>query len=181
MTRRSAELTTDRLTLRPLRSTDADRLAALAGAFEVARMTARIPHPYGLTDAAWWIEHGQHQGRHFAVIRAGELIGCCGLDPIERHAAELGYWIGVPHWGQGFATEAARATVAHGFTDLGCEVLHSGHFVDNPASGRVLAKCGFVAAGTRTTFCRGRSGEVEEKRVRLDRATWKKTGGRQRD
>ena len=172
MNHRPPELTTDRLLLRPLRPSDADRLVALAGAFEVARMTARIAHPYGHADAMWWIDHGQRQGHHFAITLAGELIGCCGLDPIERAAAELGYWIGVPYWGHGFATEAARATIAHGFADLGCKILHSGHFADNPASGRVLAKCGFIAAGRRTSFCRGRRDDVEEIRLRLDRSAW---------
>ena len=150
------ELTTARLRLRPFVLTDAEAVSTLAGDEAVARNTLNIPHPYERAHAEEWIDSHQSQfARREAVTYAatrlddGELVGAVGLilDP-ENDSAELGYWIGREHWGQGFATEAARAVVAWAFRSLGLHRIHASHFPRNPASGRVLRKLGMTHEGT---------------------------------
>jgi RimJ/RimL family protein N-acetyltransferase len=78
----------------------------------------------------------------------GELCGGAGLDISETHQrAELGYWIGVPLWRRGYATEAARAVVEFGFANLGLHRIHAHYFAENKASGRVLEKIGMRPEG----------------------------------
>ena len=86
----------------------------------------------------------------FAVERRddGALVGAVSLRVEREHArAELGYWIGVPYWNSGYGTEAARATVAYGFRELGVDRIFAYHFSVNPASGRVLPKIGMQHEG----------------------------------
>ena len=81
------------------------------------------------------------------------VVGCVGLAPTDDpHAAELGYYMRRSHWGQGLATEAAAAVVRYGFGHLALGHLVSGHYADNPASGRVLRKLGFVEVGRDERF-----------------------------
>jgi ribosomal-protein-alanine N-acetyltransferase len=156
-TRPSGQLSleTERLLLRPFDLEDAPDVQRLAGAFEVADTTLNIPHPYrdGMAEA-WILTHNQlfRAGvlANFAVtLRQGRtLIGAIGLridPPHER--AELGYWIGVPFWNQGYCTEAARATVRYGFDRLGLNRIHASHLSRNPASGRVMQKLGMCHEG----------------------------------
>lgn len=161
-------LTTKRLLLRPFRPEDAGALQTQCSNLNVARMTSRIPHPYPDGAAESWIAEQASLRRDdkeitFCVERAGAMIGAVALRHLRPGTYELGYWIGEPHWGQGFATEAARRTVAFAFDDLDAARVYAGHYVDNPASGHVLEKCGFrytcsntqwsVARGT-TVVCR---------------------------
>ena len=86
----------------------------------------------------------------FAIVRrtGNTLLGGMGLRIAAEHArAELGYWIGVPHWGLGYATEAAAAVLRYGFEELGLRRIHAGHYANNPASGRVLTKVGMAREG----------------------------------
>lgn len=97
----------------------------------------------------------------FLIARAdtAQLVGCIGIDPHEGEV-ELGYWIARPHWGQGYATEAGRA-VLDVARMLGHQRVVASHFLDNPASGRVLRKLGFVPTGTvRNRHSCGRGGEA---------------------
>lgn len=148
-------LATPRLKLRPLTQGDAPQVALYANDMRVAH-TTRLPHPYTLADGQNWIakHHGWHQeGSQFVWgIFEGDgpeaLRGVMGLVVDRPHRnAELGYWFGVPHWGKGFATEAARAVVKWGFEDLDILRIHATHLAINPASGRVLEKCGFRREG----------------------------------
>jgi [ribosomal protein S5]-alanine N-acetyltransferase len=148
-------LTTQRLILRPFSLDDADAVQALAGAYEVALNTSSIPHPYPDGGAALWIgthqaQFEQGQGVHLAITRqrGEQLIGAMGLGlSLEHRRAELGYWIGVPFWGQGYATEAARAVVDYAFRQLDLLRITSTHFARNPASGRVMQKLGMTREG----------------------------------
>ncbi|MBT8486109.1 MAG: GNAT family N-acetyltransferase [Phycisphaerales bacterium] len=150
------ELTTPRLHLRPYTLEDAPTLERLAGVREVAATTLSIPHPYPPGGGAEWIgrhEAARREGRGlpFAVIEraTGDLVGGIGLTVNAAHArAELGYWIAVPRWGEGFATEAGVAVVDHGFRTLGLHRIDAHHMTGNPASGRVLAKLGMRPEGT---------------------------------
>jgi RimJ/RimL family protein N-acetyltransferase len=148
-------LTTPRLILRAYTLDDAPALQRLVGAREVALNTLRIPHPYPDGEAERWIStHQQARERGdyaFAVVLrdSGELIGTIGLHGQNDHNhAEIGYWIGVPYWGHGYATEAAAAVVRFGFETLGLHRIYAMHFSRNPSSGRVLQKIGMRHEGT---------------------------------
>jgi len=143
---------TDRLTLRPFALGDAPRVSALAGAPCVARMTLTIPTPYPVLAAEGWIlthAAGRRRGSDFpfAVEAAGAgLVGAAGLHR-RGEGWILGYWIGAPYRGRGYATEAARALTAEAGGRLGLDALGAEWFEDNPASGRVLEKAGFAPTG----------------------------------
>ncbi len=146
------ELRTDRLLLRDFREDDIPALVRLAGAREVAATTLRIPHPYTEEHAKQFLEMRQDQkfGYSFAItlLATGELCGAVGLHPDPVHPrAELGYWIGVPYWGHGYATEAARAAVDFGFRELKLQRIFAHHFQGNAVSGRVLQKIGMKYEG----------------------------------
>ena len=167
----NTEIKTERLTLRPLRATDAGAVVDLAGDADVARMTARIPHPYTLQDAEQWIPLAMKRGEIvFAILHNGALIGCAGYVRQENGCAEFGYWIGKPFWNKGFATEATRAVAAHAFTCREIHTLTAGHFTDNPASARVLEKLGFMAAGEENWECVARGEDVPCVLCRLEAA-----------
>ncbi len=85
---------------------------------------------------------------------------------------EIGYWLGVPFWGQGYATEAVRAVIDHAFGDLGYDVLAGGARVSNPASRRVLEKCGFQWTGVGLYRIRALASSAPVDRFRLDRGLW---------
>jgi RimJ/RimL family protein N-acetyltransferase len=105
--------------------------------------------------AEQWITHQQTeyaQGTlvNFAIVHTTEqaLIGSIGimLNPAHRQG-HLGYWIGVPYWGQGYCTEAARAVLQFGFNQLDLHRVWAPHFKRNPASGRVMQKLGMQYEG----------------------------------
>jgi RimJ/RimL family protein N-acetyltransferase len=149
------ELRTARLLLRHHKQEDIPALVRLAGAREVAVTTLNIPHPYTDEDARKFLlesAEGFRAGRSvsLAICRqpGGELCGGAGLAISQTHQrAELGYWIGVPYWKMGYATEAARAVVEFGFANLGLHRIHAHYFSENKASGRVLEKIGMRAEG----------------------------------
>lgn len=138
-------LESERLILRPPGPGDIESMAVWLGDFEVARMMARVPHPYGEDDAEDFLAMPP-DGRHVFVIARkadGLFLGMTGLHPDTDGAGhEFGYWLGKPFWGQGYATEAAHRLVAYAFTELGLATVHAGWFADNPASGHVLSKLG---------------------------------------
>jgi RimJ/RimL family protein N-acetyltransferase len=161
-------LETERLTLRPLRRTDAPEFTRLAGDWGVASMTSDIPYPFTETQARGWLTPVRAEVR-FGIEREGRLIGGVGFYRRASGAAELGFWLGRPWWGRGYATEAAQAVVRHGFRSHRLPGFTSAHFVDNPASGRVLAKLGFESAGRGWIACAARGHDVEVLTFWLDR------------
>ncbi|MFX9224415.1 GNAT family N-acetyltransferase, partial [Acinetobacter baumannii] len=78
----------------------------------------------------------------FLIEQNFVAIGMVGINMIEPDAPELGYWLGVEHWGQGFGTEAARAAIDYYFEEFHAEQLFAGARVTNPASRNILEKCG---------------------------------------
>ena len=151
MTRPTIE--TERLVLRPFRLDDAPDVRRLCSAREIAAATLAIPHPYPEGAAEAWIaRHGNTADAVDLAIKRrddGALVGAIGLQFERAHSrAELGYWIGVPYWGNGYATEAATA-VLRGAFELGLNRVFAFHFTNNPASGRVLDKIGMTHEGTR--------------------------------
>lgn len=155
---------TERLLLRPSWPEDASAIHAAIADESIVRNLARAPWPYTPCDAAQFaaLEHGEMFPNFMLMLRtdgAPKLIGSCGLGELNGEA-ELGYWIARPYWGQGFAAEAARAVVNIAKA-LGHEKLVSGHFTDNPASGRVLRKIGFQPLGRiEQRYSAGRGREV---------------------
>jgi len=150
---------TERLLLRAPTLADAAGISLLAGDYEVASMTGTIPHPYSEEMAVDWIQSLQagEEGVAFAIDRAGALIGCVGYRATEKTHAEMGYWIGKPYWGMGYATEAARALILHAFHKERFDYLTVGHFKENPASARVIAKLGFEPSGEVLRDCAARN------------------------
>ncbi len=144
-------LETARLTLRPYTDSDIAELVPLIGTREVAATTLRIPHPYNEQDARQFLATIDVGGevRMAVTLRADRrLIGGVGLriDELHQHA-ELGYWLGVPYWGMGYATEAAREMLRYGFEGLRLHRIFASHFKHNPASGRILTKLGMRYEG----------------------------------
>ena len=148
-------LTTTRLQLRNFAASDAEGIERLLGDYEVAKYTARVPHPYPQGAAAKWIEH---QASEYADGRAinwaimlrvqNQLVGSIGVCLASaQQRGELGYWIGRPYWGSGIATEAVGAIIRFAFTELPLRRITAEHLARNPASGRVLAKNGLQLEG----------------------------------
>ena len=159
--------------LRAPRRSDVKAIASLANDRRIAANTARIPHPYGIEDAEQFIATvNKREGEAcFAVTLDGAPIGVCSVE-LREDGPELGYWLGVPYWGRGFATEAARALIDHAFGDLEHDTLISGARVNNPASRRVLEKCGFQWTGVRLSRIRAINSAAPIDRFRLDRGLW---------
>lgn len=162
---------TPRLLLRSPVPADASRICWLAGDYDVASMTATIPYPYSEQQAAEWIASvlAREEGVVFAIERSGALIGCTGYRAFGDDHAELGYWIGKPYWGMGYATEAVRALIIHAFETGGFDYLTVGHFSDNPASARIIAKFGFVPQRHEQRDCVARGERAHCLTYRLDR------------
>ncbi len=117
-------LRTERLLLRPFEAADAAAVHSLCGNWDVAHMLSRVPHPYTLDLAAQWIaSHGAARSsgaEHvFCVALDDDVVGAAGLERTAPGTYEIGYWIGEPWWGRGFATEAARRLVQFAFVELG--------------------------------------------------------------
>jgi len=155
-------LHTDRLLLRPFDLGDAGAVEHLAGAYEVADTTLNIPHPYrdGMAEA-WILTHkplyrsGALVNYAIVLSEPQQLIGAIGLriQPAHQHA-ELGYWVGLPFWRQGYCTEAAAVVLRYGFEQLGLHRIHATHLRRNPASGRVLQKLGMSYEGRQREHAR---------------------------
>jgi RimJ/RimL family protein N-acetyltransferase len=152
---------TPRLLLRPGWKEDAPALAAAIGDFAVVGRLARVPWPYRIEDAEAFLSLDHGPLPDFLIFArthgAPRLVGGIGLTPNDA-GVELGYWISRPYWGLGFATEAGRAMVELADKGLRLPRLVSGHFADNPASGRVLRKLGFEPTGqVGRRVCRSRN------------------------
>ena len=156
---RARDRTTD--PSRPCRAGDAPQFLALAGDWDVARMTER--HPASVVGGAGQGLVVGFGRRHlaFAIEFGSMMIGSVGYFRRRSGAAELGFWLGRDHWGVGFGTEAAAAVVKYGLRAPGHSVFSSAHFVDNPASGRVLAKLGFMPTSRCAMWCSARGVEVD--------------------
>ncbi len=168
---------TDRLVLREHVHDDAKQMSELANDAAIAHRLATMPHPYGIADAEAFIERmNANEASHaFAVIFKGEgdmLIGGAGYGPNEAGEMDFGYWLGTEYWGHGYATEAGQAVLTHAFCIARVDVIETDYQIDNPASGRVLAKLGFREAGRRTRHSLGAGRVVETMKVQLTCDDW---------
>ena len=172
-------LITPRLSLRPLRGSDAGLMTLYSSDLRVAKMTSSIPHPYPPGAAETYIETVQ-TGRSdqdpwvMDATRSGgqELVGVITL---KAKSGQLGYWVGPPFWNTGYASEAVAEVVRHLFEDSGMDHLNAVVFTDNPASRHVLEKAGFEVTGEEDGFSVARSIGVREWQLSLSRMTWSHT------
>lgn len=165
-----SSLETERLKLRRPQLSDAPRVAELANDIDIARMTSNIPHPYGLEDAEAFLagveSSDPNRNAAFAIEADGRVVGMLGFHPMgEDGRLEIGYWLGRPHQGRGFATEAVNAALVWASRDWGRRFVMARHFSDNPASGEVLCKAGFLYTGEVTLTHSKARGEAAASRT----------------
>ncbi len=165
---------TPRLLLRPGFPEDAPALAAAIADEAIVRNLVVVPWPYRLRDTEAFLASPRDPVLPSLLVyertsAEPNLVGSCGLGRRPSGAVELGYWIARSHWGRGIATEACRAMIEMARA-LGLAQLEGSHFVDNPASGRVLEKLGFLAVGIvapRMSCARGTEVPARLMRLRL--------------
>ena len=148
---------TERLVIRPFVVTDAKRVFECCNDYEVVKTTLGIPWPYSEKMAESWIgrkeiEIKEGSSHEYAIClkeNPDNIVGCISLMGTNSAAkkAELGYWLERKLWGKGIATEAAKAMIDYGFNTLGLNSIYARFFDINPASGRVMEKCGMTYAG----------------------------------
>jgi RimJ/RimL family protein N-acetyltransferase len=184
-------LYTPRLILRPFTPADAPRVEELVSDERVACTTARIPHPYPAGGAKAWLEdaaRGEREnkqvslaitlagtrspGRELDPGDTGHLIGSISLSLRSGGNWEIGYWLGHAWWNKGFMTEAAHALVKYGFTRLGLSEIGASHWVQNPASGRVMQKLGMKLTHVSTEFFEVRGQAMELMHYAITRDQW---------
>lgn len=179
-------LETERLILRPVRRSDAGAMLSLINNFEISKWLSRVAFPYGAAEAEEFFaavldNANPDHARPFAILSKDEpdwMIGCIGVEPhgveggVLSAAAEFGYWIGEPFWGQGFISEGTLAMIALSFECGGYERLTAGYLDGNGASKRILEKCGFVDIGPKTIFCTARGEDVPGRDLELSRKRW---------
>jgi RimJ/RimL family protein N-acetyltransferase len=145
-------LATGRLTLRAPDMRDAGEIARLANNVKVASMMTAMPHPYTQDDAHQFIRRAAEPDRPGCIYALAErttaaFLGCAGLSVDGEGRIQLGFWLGEPHWGKGYATEAAHALTDFAFESLKVDRLFTRCRISNTASRRVIEKCGFQFTG----------------------------------
>ncbi|OUJ70224.1 GNAT family N-acetyltransferase [Hymenobacter crusticola] len=140
--------------LRPWQLADAPALVACANDESVAQnLRDTFPHPYLPEDARWYLETvatAHAPDIHLAIEVAGSAGGGISVifkEDVDRRSAEIGYWLGRPHWGRGIMTAAVEALTKYTFVEFNICRLYAGVFAHNTASARVLEKCGYELEG----------------------------------
>jgi RimJ/RimL family protein N-acetyltransferase len=167
-------LETERLTLRRPTLADVKAIARLANDRRIAENTRRLPHPYSQDHAIEFVRAlaSEDRGTVFLIENNYTPIGVVGVDWRQPGAPELGYWLGVEHWGQGFGTEAARAAIDFTFEEFEIEQLVSGARVTNPSSRNILEKCGFQWSGVELHRFEALGSSTPVDCFRLSRSVW---------
>jgi RimJ/RimL family protein N-acetyltransferase len=170
----SCVLETERLMLRRPTLADVKAIARLANDRRIAENTRRLPHPYSQDHAVAFVRAMADQPREtvFLIENNHTPIGMVGVDWRAPEAPELGYWLGVEYWGQGFATEAARAVIDFTFEEFELEHLISGARVANPSSRNILEKCGFQWSGVELHRFEALGSSTPVDCFRLSRGVW---------
>lgn len=167
-------LETERLTLRRPTLADVKPIARLANDRRIAENTRRLPHPYSADHAVDFVRSMASGGRETVFLIESNFVpvGMVGIDWRDAAAPELGYWLGVEHWGQGFGTEAARAAIDFFFEESEAEQLSAGARVANPASRNILEKCGFQWIGVELHRFEALGSSTPVDCFRLSRSVW---------
>jgi RimJ/RimL family protein N-acetyltransferase len=171
---RACVLETERLTLRQPTLADVKAIAHLANDRRIAENTRRLPHPYSQDHAVEFVRATAEDRCEtvFLIENNHAPIGMVGIDRRDPEAPELGYWLGVDHWGQGFGTEAARAVIDFFFEEFESEHLISGARVANPSSRNILEKCGFQWSGVELHRFEALGSSTPVDCFRLTRSVW---------
>ncbi|MGE7840883.1 GNAT family N-acetyltransferase [Lysinibacillus sp. NPDC093712] len=149
-------LETDRLLLRLFKETDAQEVSNYCNNYNIYKSTLNLPYPYSLDCALTWIaNHEKHYDLdkmyEFAITdkQSGQLYGAIGISNNQQYKnGEIAYWIGEEHWGNGYATEAAKALIDFVFSEKNYHRVYARYFKSNPASGKIMGKCGMHYEGT---------------------------------
>jgi len=166
-------LETERLTLRQPTLADVKAIARLANDRRIAENLRFLPHPYALTHAVDFVRATADKSDTVFLIEHDDApIGMVGIDRSTPGHTELGYWLGVAHWGRGFGTEAARGAIDFFFEEFGDDYLHAGARVTNPASRNVLEKCGFQWTGVQLHRFEALGSSTPVDCFRLSRGVW---------
>ncbi len=173
-------LETERLILRPPTAADAPDIVRFAGDWEVARFTARIPHPYGAADAEAWlagIDAARAEGRELVFAIQGRedraFMGAIGLNIVrDENEAAAGFWLGRPYWGRGYVTEALERLLRFAFEELGLAQVRAAARPENPASIRVQEKAGMALLGETMEPAPARGGEFPVEVRAISRGDW---------
>ena len=167
-------LETERLMLRRPTLADVSAIARLANDRRIAENTRRLPHPYSRDHAIAFVRGAAEDNRAAVFLIENNFvpIGVAGVNWHAPDAPELGYWLGVEHWGQGFGTEAARAVIDFTFEEFDIEQLMSGARVTNPSSRNILEKCGFQWSGVELHRFEALGSSTPVDRFRLSRSVW---------
>lgn len=150
----NARIELQRCTLRPFREGDEASIVQNANDLRVSRwLRDSFPHPYTHDDARTWVLCCSlwDPPRQFAIDVDGHAVGGIGLEmqgDVFRRSAEIGYWLGHAHWGQGILSEALPALIRHAYAHFDVVRLFAGVFAGNEASERVLLKSGFEREAT---------------------------------
>lgn len=150
-------LLTGQLVLRPLEPRDALAMAQHLSEWDIVKQTSTIPFPYDERSALTWIARvgrRHREGRQYAFAitarESDELIGAIALsldvDSVSGRTGEIGYWLGLPFWGRGYASEAVAAVTEFGLGTLGLDAIEAVVFKENRNSKRVLERCGYRIA-----------------------------------
>jgi RimJ/RimL family protein N-acetyltransferase len=166
-------LETERLMLRRPTLADVKAITRLADDRRIAENTRRLPHPYLQDHAVEFVRAiARTRETAFLIEQNHTPVGMVGVDWREPDAPELGYWLGVDHWGQGLATEAARAVIDFTFEQFDAAHMRSGARVANPASRNVLEKCGFQWYGVELHRFESLGSSTPVDCFRLTRSVW---------
>lgn len=176
---------TERLVLRAISVTDRQPLIELANNWRIAKNLSTMPFPYTPIAANDWIGKQDElwasgQTLPLAITLGGSFIGGIGIGVRDHQEWELGYWIGEPYWNRGYVSEAAVALKDYAFEVLKLDHVVAGHFADNHASGRILAKLGFRYTKETPRYCLARGANVRCLDMSLSRAEWLESVHRQR-
>jgi RimJ/RimL family protein N-acetyltransferase len=171
---RACVLETERLALRQPTLADVKAIAHLANDRRIAEKLRRLPHPYSQDHAVEFVRAmaAAQRDTAFLIENNHRPIGIVGIDWHDEGAPELGYWLGVEHWGQGFGTEAARAVIDFFFEEFDHDQLISGARIANPASRNILEKCGFQWSGVELHRFEALGCSTPVDCFRLSRSVW---------
>jgi RimJ/RimL family protein N-acetyltransferase len=174
-------IATSRLVLRRSSSAYAARAFAIRQNWNVGRnLSSNGFPPEASVMAAWFGSHEDEwdsgTAYRFAILRDAQMIGLIDISAVHDGVGELGYWLDEADWGQGYGLEAGQAVMRFAFDEVALAALVAGHAADNAASGRLLAKLGFVSVGDAVIFSKSRAAEIVQRRLRLGAEQWRRDG-----
>ncbi|TKC18848.1 GNAT family N-acetyltransferase [Robertmurraya kyonggiensis] len=153
--RTNKTIETGRLLLRLFTASDAENVITMCNNYNIFKSTLTLPYPYTLNCALSWIANHEQNfdlDRMYELAitdkNSGQLYGAIAISNHKQHKnGELAYWIGEEYWGKGYGTEAAQAMIEFVFKEKNFHRVYARHFKSNPASGKIMEKCGMTYEG----------------------------------